>query len=90
MDNAVSCVMLVIQKHQRKKVKILEGIFFGEIALGNGGITAFTVSALALDVVICVFLTRKNGSVIRKIREGHSCRFQTNKVPRDNISYNGV
>ncbi|AES62400.1 lectin receptor kinase [Medicago truncatula] len=53
-----------------------------KIALGIGGITAFVVgSALALIVVICVLIKRKRGGVIRKIREGQSSRFQTNKVP---------
>ncbi|XP_061342034.1 L-type lectin-domain containing receptor kinase S.6 [Gastrolobium bilobum] len=58
--------------HRRKRI--------GEMALGLGGITAFVVSALAAVVVICVFLTKKKG-VVRQIRDGQSCRFQTSKVP---------
>ncbi|GAU32309.1 hypothetical protein TSUD_43500 [Trifolium subterraneum] len=54
---------------------------YGEIALGISGITAFVVSAMALAVMLCVILKRKKGGVIRKISEGQSCRFQTNKVP---------
>jgi len=42
------------ENSRRKKI--------GEIALGIGGTTAFVVgSALALIVVICVFIKRKNG-----------------------------
>ncbi|XP_019442083.1 PREDICTED: L-type lectin-domain containing receptor kinase S.6 [Lupinus angustifolius] len=55
-----------------------------EIALGLGGLAAFSVSAFAIVVVICVFLTKKKGKGVvgvRQIREGQSCRFQTNKVP---------
>ncbi|XP_004496496.1 L-type lectin-domain containing receptor kinase S.6 [Cicer arietinum] len=64
----------------KKKGKIFRRKKIGEIALGIGGVTAFVVSALAAAVVICVFLRRKKGFV-RKIKEGQSCRFQTNKVP---------
>ncbi|CAL5209418.1 unnamed protein product [Lathyrus oleraceus] len=68
-------------KASKKKGANFQGKKISDLALGIGGITAFVVSALALIVVICVYLKRKKGSVIRKIREGQNCRFQTNKVP---------
>ncbi|KAK2404482.1 putative L-type lectin-domain containing receptor kinase S.7 [Trifolium repens] len=68
-------------KASKKKGENFSRKFFSEIALGIGGITAFVVSALALGVMIYVILKRKKEGVIRKIKEGQSCRFQTNKVP---------
>ncbi|XP_058740624.1 L-type lectin-domain containing receptor kinase S.6 [Vicia villosa] len=68
-------------KASKKKGENFQGKNIGDLALGIGGITAFVVSALALVLVICVYMKRKKGGVIRKIREGQSCRFQTNKVP---------
>jgi hypothetical protein len=68
-------------KASKKKGENFSRKFFSEIALGIGGITAFVVSALALGVMIYVILKRKKEGVIRKISEGQSSRFQTNKVP---------
>ncbi|WJX14446.1 non-specific serine/threonine protein kinase [Trifolium repens] len=57
-------------KASKKKGENFSRKFFGEIALGIGGITAFVVSALALGVMIHVILKRKKEGVIRKIKEG--------------------
>ncbi|KAK2989248.1 hypothetical protein RJ640_031000 [Escallonia rubra] len=53
-----------------------------ELALGFGGLAAFSISVISIGVVICVCMMRRNKKLKRKCNEGQICRFQGNRVPK--------
>ncbi|KAF3971653.1 hypothetical protein CMV_004771 [Castanea mollissima] len=62
----------LIDDHARRKK--LE-----ELAFGLGGLAAFVVSLVAIVAVICFFSIKRRRHI--KIKEGLTCRVQTNRLP---------